>query len=60
MKKNNKPAFPTGMSLREYFAGLAMQGFITNKNKIVENFMAYEDVAKESIKMADILIEALK
>lgn len=44
-----------GLTKREYFAGLAMQGLVANDNR----FGQYADFANESIAYADALIEAL-
>lgn len=59
MTKPNDPAFPTethaildGLTKREYFAGLAMQGLCADTN--------YDgDVAASSVKLADALIAEL-
>jgi len=69
MKNLNKVAFPTygnllseggdpakGLTKREYFAGLAMQGFIANPVEVPVNDVHYENIAKDSIKIADALL----
>lgn len=82
LKTMNKPAFPTphipgrdvvddipareGMSLREWYAGLAMQGLISNSvwlTKTVSNRPGSEDpeivdhiIAKTALAIADALI----
>jgi hypothetical protein len=43
-----------GMTLREYYAGLAMQGIITSKQ-----YLLPANVAKQAILQADILLEEL-
>lgn len=62
------PAFPTdfdmstfknanqGMSLRAYFAGLAMQGLMADPNEDGDS----ETIARKSIAVADALIAALE
>lgn len=63
--KNSEPAFPVidpinkaftkkGLSKREYFAGLAMQGLMSNPD------YGLIDIAKESIAIADRLLEQLE
>ncbi len=68
MKNDGGPAFPIppidngpgniksqakpGMTLRDYFAGLAMQGIIT------DTLDAYEDVATQAYKQADAMLKA--
>lgn len=55
---NDKPEIgwiDGGLTKREYFAAMAMQGFLTIVDK---NFNAKE-LAEPSVKMADALIEAL-
>ena len=47
---------PSGMSLRAWFAGMAMQGLITNPDTVSE----VEIVAKFSIQYADALIAELE
>lgn len=43
-----------GLTKREYFAGLAMQGLLSEGST-----GSFEDIAKESVKFADELIKAL-
>lgn len=43
---------PTGLTKREYFAGLAMQGMAMSDLK-------YEDIAHDAVKMADALFKEL-
>lgn len=76
MNTPNKPAFPTtkpldswgdpnqGMSLREWYAGLAMQGILANPNflKGVEEFMTCSDdilfgIERMSKLVADKMVE---
>jgi hypothetical protein len=45
-----------GLSKREYFAGLAMQGYCANNEC---HTGGYEKIAKWSVEMADALINAL-
>lgn len=64
-KNTGGPAFPTGdyfqddefvahmhgMTLRDYFAARAMQGFCSQRNSVV-----YIDAAEEAYKMADAML----
>lgn len=43
---------PTGLTKREYFAGLAMQGMASSD-------LTYEDIAHDAVKMADALLKEL-
>lgn len=65
MTNKNDNAFPakfgdetynSGMTIREYFAALAMQG---NLASCVEVFPNAENIAKRSVEYADALIEEL-
>lgn len=48
--------FPfVGLTKREYFAAMAMQGILASRN----DYATPEDVAKYSVSMADALIERL-
>jgi hypothetical protein len=58
------PAFPTwiqddsmaqGMSLRDYFAAAAMQGYLTQNN--IHN---WAQIASDSYSIADVMMEARK
>ncbi len=60
-KNDGGPAFPVpgvfdyaGMSLREYYAGLAMQGLMTAARH------SLTAIAEESVRVADALIAELK
>ena len=60
---NNPPAFPvgleafgedkTGMTLRDYFAAKAMQGFCTNRAVIL-----YVEASEEAYRVADAMLKA--
>jgi hypothetical protein len=58
---SNSPAFPmgerghSGLSKREYFAAMAMQGFIASSEKINN-----EILARWSVEIADVLLEKLE
>ena len=59
----DKPAFPglsiearTGLSKREYFAGLAMQGLFADPGTVGNSS---EDMAKYAVKAADALLAEL-
>ena len=60
----SKPAFPThdypeeGLTKRELYAAMAMQGFIANKDR--PQYFQPEDDAKWCLKIADALIAALR
>jgi len=64
---NDRPAFPTnesaelsvvpGMTLREYYAGLAMQACLARTTCYIED--APRDIAEEACDYADALIAAL-
>lgn len=64
MPLKNKPAFPwkardgcnQGMTLREYYAGLAMQGLMSPN----DSFYTPEGMAEYAIAAADALIEVLE
>ena len=64
MKDRSKPAFPVpefanlkGMTIREYYAGLAMQGILAGDT---EGFFAPNDIAKNAVLYADALIAELE
>lgn len=48
-----------GLTKREYFAGLAMQGQITNAEILVRYGLYAADVARAAVEQADALIAAL-
>lgn len=64
---NGGPAFPShgtmgevvqeGMSLRDYFAAKAMQGFLSNNN---ERIYGEKALARNSYACADAMLEARK
>lgn len=68
MSKLNKPAFPlpsdfnsqiqTGMTMREHYAGLAMQGLINQEQPDFTNGSVF-DVAESAVAYADALIAEL-
>ncbi len=65
MKKDNEPAFPCasntvyyGLTMRDYFAGLAMQAAATNP-KGADGF-TFEQRAKWAYQQADAMLEARK
>lgn len=71
MKRSDKPAFPlhlknndnsshpeaNGMTKREYFAAMAMQGLSASEFGVKNNAIV---IAKESVNMADELLKALE
>lgn len=74
MSKADEPAFPTiasrdedlffslpGLTKREYFAGLAMQGICAAKDEVGELIHhGYEWIAISSVKVADALLAELE
>ena len=66
--KTGGPAFPVregmlektqpGMTLRDYFAAKAMQGFITNHDTRRSDFIDVPQLAKSAYYIADAMIEA--
>ena len=67
MKNADMPAFPVeetsnseslsfGLTKREYFAAMAMQGFVTCKDNIIDHKLA----AINAVKYADALLEELE
>lgn len=57
IKDNGNPTHPTamGLSKREYFAAIAMQGLLACRYPISK-----EDIARESVSQADELLKALE
>lgn len=61
----NQPAFTNdGLSKREYFASMAMQGLLTRVPKRLDGetdlgILESKRIAEESVIMADLLIKAL-
>ena len=62
MENQNQPAFPThpnghvgGLTKREYFAGLAMQGYIAHCG----NYVGF-NIHKQAVKDADALLTELE
>lgn len=68
MENNHKPAFPAvegntafyepGLSKREYFAGLAMQGMLSNPQLNIET-TSLEAIASDAVAHADALLTEL-
>lgn len=67
--KNGGPAFPTegvvcrdgilyeGMTLRDYFAAKAMQGFVTSLGIVHGTVPTDEDIARYSYALADAMLK---
>lgn len=64
----NEPAYPfvsedgyphVGLTKREYFAGLAMQGLLSNSSVIKDNNGKLDNYGKAAVELADALLEAL-
>ena len=49
---NGESIYSAGLTKREYFAGLAMQGMAASD-------LTYEDIAHDSVKMADAILAEL-
>ena len=69
MENKDRPAFPvtkdmgysdTGLSKREYFAGLAMQGVLSHRHPQTPTPNQAEDIARYSIAIADELLKQIK
>jgi hypothetical protein len=66
MENGNKTAFPkradgapqTGLTKREYFAGLAMQAMVSKENYDID--YDFIRTARKSIKLADALLKELE
>lgn len=56
--KNSDRGIQTGLTKREYFAGLAMQG-LASGGKITPNKDGAEYIAKHAVSMADALLKEL-
>ena len=60
---NGGPAFPTGvytvegMTLRDYFAAKAMNGFITNFDTMRSDIIDVPELARSAYYVADAMIE---
>lgn len=48
-----------GMTLREHYAGLAMQGILASRKVSGDGVFPWEEIAPSSVQMADALIAAL-
>ncbi|MCT4181834.1 hypothetical protein HZP54_17985 [Elizabethkingia anophelis] len=56
---NQTPSdLPTGLSKKEYYAGLAMQGILASDNS--SEWIKPEELAKKSIQYADELLKQLE
>ena len=68
MRKSEQPAFPQqaileskGLTKREYFAAMAMQGFIASPSSLNHSKdKSVQDIAKMSLIMADELLKQLE
>lgn len=66
MKDTGGPAFPQqddatgseGMALRDYFAGKAMQGFITNHHARRSDLIDVPQLTKSAYDIADAMLKA--
>tara|TARA_R110002126_G_scaffold70280_5_gene177027 strand:- start:920 stop:1129 length:210 start_codon:yes stop_codon:yes gene_type:complete len=65
MNNADKPAMPSphfeddelqGLTKREHFAGLAMQGIMAND----QQYLTWSDLAKDSVAVADALLKQLE
>ena len=57
--RTKENAFNSGITKREYFAGLAMQGLLTIDVEINGNTTFWKWIAEQSVKYADALLEEL-
>lgn len=60
--KNIKPEYGNGLTKREYFAGLAMQGLLASNdedNYVNNHHVHPETVAKKALQCADALLTEL-
>jgi hypothetical protein len=55
---DGKSMLQTGLTKREYFAGLAMQSYVNNLYS--SGIRTLEDAAKRSVQMADALLAELE
>jgi hypothetical protein len=63
-KRNHEPAFPAegmnnffyGMSMREHFASICLQGLLANPDRILSS---PERLVNDSVNYANMLLEAL-
>jgi len=54
---NKREVFMNGLTKREYFAGLAMQGYVCGFDRCHSS--PYKSIAIEAVKCADALLEEL-
>lgn len=68
MSRANDPSCPVteaskyefcGLTIREHFAGLAMQGMLAGENSWPESSTSARDLAVNAVKVADALIAEL-
>lgn len=74
MENSNQPAFPPnagwehpevkGLTKREYFAGLALQGLLSNPGFIErftvnDGYSHWESICEESVELADMVLRKL-
>lgn len=52
--QHGQPVWSNGMSLRDWFAGMALQGLVSESN--LHNDEAYTDVALDAYKLADAML----
>jgi hypothetical protein len=56
---NDVKQFHVGLTKREYFAAMAMQGFLSAQKTVHLDFLDMICIAEDSVKMTDQLIKAL-
>lgn len=54
----NPESWPTGLSKREYFAAMAMQGYLSNSSLSIDT-TAHSIIAVDAVKYADTLLAEL-
>ena len=52
----NEGVYEQGLTKREYFAGLALQGLLVNAER---NSLSFLNAHKEAVRQADLLLEEL-
>ena len=70
MENSNKPSYPVtrevisnahvGLTKREYFAGLAMQGIMTNNKTEPTIPIHFQNIAEDAVRIADELLKQLE
>lgn len=59
IEKYSEVRYDFGLTKREYFAGLVMQGIVVNAGRNGYSFSGKEEIVKDSVKIADELLSEL-